>query len=150
MSPEEEEYLSELTRAYLLGREHSRREDKDEQNHSPSVERATSPMKSTAPLITPENNNNLPLLTSVNVKHDRFLHEPIGTKTTQVLPGIGSKYAHQLSECGFRKVRRLLGFYLMIKDDQQFVQWLNTKVKISIHSAWLCTHALRAWCQEHL
>ena len=89
-------------------------------------------------------------LGQINVKHQTFLREPIGTKSTHVLPGIGAKYAQQLAECGFPRTRRLLGFYLMIKDDQQFVHWLNTKAKVSSHSSWLCTNALRAWCQEHL
>jgi hypothetical protein len=83
-------------------------------------------------------------------KHQVFIHEPIAMKTTNVLPGIGVKYAQQLAECGFSTVRRLLGFYLIIKDDQNFVDWLNTKPQISVHSAWLCTNALRAWCQIHL
>jgi hypothetical protein len=86
----------------------------------------------------------------ISVKHHMFINEPIAMKVTNVLPGIGTKYAHQLSEYGFATVRRLLGFYLMIKDDQHFVMWLNTRVGISIHSAWLCTNALRAWCQTHL
>ena len=87
---------------------------------------------------------------TITAKHQAFINEPIAMKTIHVLPGIGSKYAQQLAECGFSTVRRLLGFYLMIKDDETFVQWLNTKVQLSIHSAWLCTNALRAWTQRHL
>ncbi len=86
----------------------------------------------------------------ITVKHQVFINEPIAMKTTNVLPGIGPKYAQQLAECGFSTVRRLLGFYLMIKDDQNFVNWLNNKPQISLHSAWSCTNALRAWCQAHL
>ena len=86
----------------------------------------------------------------MNVKHEIFINEPIAMKATNVLPGIGAKYAQQLIECGFSTVRRLLGFYLMIKDDQEFVMWLHNKVGISIHSAWLCTNALRAWCELYL
>lgn len=71
-------------------------------------------------------------------------------KTTNVLPGIGVKYAEQLAEYGFSTVKRLLGFYLMVKDDENFVNWLNNTVQISIHSAWLCTNALRHWCQTYL
>lgn len=142
MNSEEEQYLSELTRAYLLGREHSQKEQ--------------NPITVEQTMSTDEKNNNndtnvvSPSISSTNFKHDRFLHQPIGTKTTDILPGIGSKYANLLSECGFDKVRRLLGFYLMIKNDQEFVQWLKNNVKISTHSAFLCTNALRAWCQEHL
>jgi hypothetical protein len=83
-------------------------------------------------------------------KHQVFINEPIGMKTTNVLPGIGVKYAQQLADCGFSTVRRLLGFYLIIKNDENFVDWLNKKSQISIHSAWLCTKALRAWCQIYL
>jgi hypothetical protein len=85
-----------------------------------------------------------------SIKHKMFFNEPILMKTTNILPGIGTKYAQQLAECGFLTVRRLLGFYLMIKDDQHFVIWLNNKAGISIHSAWLCTNTLRTWCQTHL
>lgn len=88
--------------------------------------------------------------TMITAKHQVFINEPIAMKTIHVLPGIGTKYAHQLTECGFSTVRRLLGFYMMIKDDQTFVQWLNNKAQLSIHSAWLCTNALRAWSQRHL
>ena len=83
-------------------------------------------------------------------KYQTFFNQPIGMKTTNVLPGIGNKYAEQLSQCGFSTVRRLLAFYLMIKDDQHFVIWLNNKVGVATHSAWLCTNALRTWCQLHL
>jgi len=86
----------------------------------------------------------------ITIKYQKFINEPITMKTTNVLPGIGIKYAQQLAECGFSTVRRLLGFYLMIKNDQNFVNWLNDKPQISIHSAWLCTNALRSWCQAHL
>lgn len=86
----------------------------------------------------------------ISLKHEVFLQEPIAMKTINVLPGIGKKYAEQLEECGFSTVRRLLGFYLMIKNDQHFVIWLNSEVGISLHSAWLCTNALRSWCQTHL
>ncbi len=86
----------------------------------------------------------------ISNKHRTFFNEPIAMKPVNVLPGIGTKYAQQLSECGFLTVRRLLGFYLMIKDDQHFVIWLNNKAGISIHSAWLCTNTLRTWCQTHL
>ncbi len=87
---------------------------------------------------------------TTSVKYQIFMNEPIAMKTTNALPGIGIKYAQQLADCGFSTVRRLLGFYLMIKDDQQFVVWLNNNAQITIHSAWLCTNALRAWCQAHL
>ena len=86
----------------------------------------------------------------ITAKHQLFINEPIAMKTTTALPGIGTKYAQQLAECGFSTVRRLLGFYLMIKDDQTFVSWLNNRPQLSVHSAWLCTNALRAWCQGHL
>jgi len=87
---------------------------------------------------------------TTSVKYQIFMNEPIAMKSTNALPGIGIKYAQQLADCGFSTVRRLLGFYLMIKDDQQFVIWLNNNAQITIHSAWLCTNALRAWCQAHL
>ena len=86
----------------------------------------------------------------VNVKQHLFLVEPMGTKSTLVLPGIGQTFARQLAECGVGTARRLLGLYLMIKDDPQFVIWLTRRAKISKHSAWQCTHALRAWCQAKL
>ena len=98
--------------------------------------------------------DNQPLLSIpsevISLKHEVFLQEPIAMKTISVLPGIGKKYADQLEECGFSTVRRLLGFYLMIKDDQHFVTWLNREARISLHSASLCTYALRSWCQTHL
>lgn len=86
----------------------------------------------------------------ITAKHQLFINEPIAMKTTNVLPGVGNKYAQQLAECGFSTVRRLLGFYLMVKDDQTFVSWLSSRPQLSVHSAWLCTNALRAWCQGHL
>lgn len=88
--------------------------------------------------------------TVISTKHQLFINESIGMKATQVLPGIGTKYAQQLIECGFPTVRRLLGFYLMIKDDEQFINWLHDRVGISINSARSCTNALRIWCEVHL
>lgn len=104
-------------------------------------------------MLFQENEQQQQLSTSsdiLSIKHQIFINEPIAMKAITVLPGIGSKYAQQLAQCGFSTVRRLLGFYLIIKDDQQFVVWLNNKVGISTHSAWLCTNALRAWCKTNL
>ena len=100
-----------------------------------------------------ENNNEQQLLTecgNITVKHQIFLNEPSGSKSTNVLPGIGIKYAQQLADCGFLTVRRLLGFYLLIKNEHGFVHWLMHKPQLSTYSAWLCTKALRAWCHAHL
>ncbi|CAF3346853.1 unnamed protein product [Rotaria socialis] len=188
---DEQEYLNELTKAYLLGRQH--REDSDK---CQTVENEIFPDKqqeSNNDLLFDTNNNNqssspssilfynndekandhlsttkkssngsiislvengqqeLSTLSGIgSVKHRIFISEPIAIKAANALPGIGTKYAQQLAQCGFSTVRRLLGFYLMIKDDQHFATWLNNKVQLSTHSAWLCTNALRAWCEVHL
>ena len=133
----------------------------NELDHSPTamvdtINNNNQPIISSNSSVTPVNSDESTNLveqkssTMITAKHQVFINEPIAMKTTQVLPGIGSKYAQQLAECGFSTVRRLLGFYLMIKNDQTFVQWLNSKVQLSVHSAWLCTNALRAWSQRHL
>ncbi|CAF2595903.1 unnamed protein product [Rotaria sp. Silwood2] len=199
---DEQEYLNELTKAYLLGKRQILKEQQEENDKFQTLKNETLPAKQQesndlSPLvldITTTNNNqsNMPASPSsilfynnfqkldnhlssipnnstisldendqqqeqfsnpsgmISLKHETFINEPIAMKTTNVLPGIGIKYAQQLNECGFTTVRRLLGFYLMIKDDQHFVIWLNNKAGISIHSAWLCTNALRAWCEIHL
>ncbi|UJR26828.1 hypothetical protein I4U23_008141 [Adineta vaga] len=194
LTSDEQEYLNELTNAYILGREQILIEQQElRENVQTSInESLPDDSEEQRSLVYDTNNNNqfttsmnlsslsfrtndekfssllprtitstseslvndqssLPALSEmISLKHQIFLHEPIAMKTINVLPGIGRKYAEQLEECGFPTVRRLLGFYLMIKDDQHFVIWLNNKVGISFHSAWLCTNALRSWCQVHL
>ncbi|CAF0874871.1 unnamed protein product [Rotaria sordida] len=194
---DEQEYLNELTKAYLLGKQQILKEQQEENNKFQILKNETLPGKQQesndlSSLVFDTNNNNqsitppspssilfynnfqkldnplssIPNNSTISLvendqqqqlstpsgmissKHEIFINEPIAMKTTNVLPGIGIKYAQQLAEYGFTTVRRLLGFYLMIKDDQHFVIWLNNKVGISIHSAWLCTNALRAWCEQ--
>ncbi|CAF0903460.1 unnamed protein product [Rotaria sp. Silwood1] len=197
---DEQEYLNELTKAYLLGKKTILKEQQEENNKfqtlkneilsekqqesndlsSLAFDTTNNNNQSNTPaspssilfydnfqkldnhLLSKPNNSKISLIENdqqqqlsipsgmISLKHELFINEPIAMKTTNVLPGIGTKYAQQLSECGFTTVRRLLGFYLMIKDDQHFVIWLNNKAEISIHSAWLCTNALRAWCEVHL
>ncbi|CAF5083294.1 unnamed protein product, partial [Rotaria sp. Silwood1] len=197
---DEQEYLNELTKAYLLGKKTILKEQQEENNKfqtlkneilsekqqesndlsSLAFDTTNNNNQSNTPaspssilfydnfqkldnhLLSKPNNSKISLIENdqqqqlsipsgmISLKHELFINEPIAMKTTNVLPGIGTKYAQQLSECGFTTVRRLLGFYLMIKDDQHFVIWLNNKAEISIHSAWLCTNALRAWCEAYL
>ncbi|CAF3481147.1 unnamed protein product [Adineta steineri] len=193
LNTDEQEYLNELTKAYVLGREQILKEQQEANNKFQAFLNETIPEESDEPssLIYDTNNNNqsnTPINSSsvilhnnsqftstphetsksntslissnqqlssiqsemISIKHQIFINEPIAMKATNILPGIGIKYAHQLDECGFSTVRRLLGFYLLIKNDQNFVNWLNNNIGISMHSAWLCTNALRAWCQVHL
>ncbi|CAF1583033.1 unnamed protein product [Adineta ricciae] len=180
LTSDEQEYLNELTRAYILGREQLLQEQQEAKNkavtsvsenlcaeeseeHSSSIYdtnnnnqliEPSSILLQTTTSMLQSTYDNQPLLSTpsevISLKHEVFLQEPIAMKTISVLPGIGKTYAEQLEECGFSTVRRLLGFYLMIKDDQHFVIWLNSKAGISLHSAWLCTYALRSWCQTHL
>lgn len=132
MSAEDEQYLQELTKAYLLGREQMVAESNNNQTDIDISKEESFRTK------------------TKNQKYYTFLHQPIGSKSTQVIPGIGQKYSEQLADYGFQGVRRLIGFYLMIKNDQQFINWLTTKVKISFSSAKICTETLRVWCQKYL
>ena len=127
-------------------------ENSSTNNNNPTIAhiRALQPLSSHAKATDDDQSEPFAPSGLVNIKQHLFLVEPMGTKSTLVLPGIGHKYARQLAECGVGQARRLLGLYLIIRDDPQFVIWLTLRAKISKHSAWQCTHALRAWCQANL
>jgi hypothetical protein len=47
-----------------------------------------------------------------------------------LVPGIGKKYGQLLADHGFIYARQLLGYYLMLKDNEMFRKWLEYKFHI--------------------
>lgn len=48
-----------------------------------------------------------------------------------LVPGIGKKYGQILANHGFIYARQLLGYYLILKDNEMFRKWLQYQFQIS-------------------
>lgn len=48
-----------------------------------------------------------------------------------LVPGIGKKYGQVLANHGFIYARQLLGYYLILKDNEMFRKWLQYQFQIS-------------------
>ncbi|CAF0821214.1 unnamed protein product [Didymodactylos carnosus] len=130
LSSNEELYLKELTRAYLLGKngtwkelnkvcqKHRMENFIDNDEFVPSALQRTSWQSrqsvTTEPLFS-INDDEIFINQQHNTKYQLFILEPMGSKPTTCIPGIGIKYSKLLANSGFLTARRLLGFYLMNK-----------------------------------
>ncbi|CAF1450270.1 unnamed protein product [Rotaria sp. Silwood1] len=66
----------------------------------------------------------------ISNKRCQFSNEAISIKPITAVPGIGQKYGQLLADHGFIYARQLLGYYMMLKDNEMFRKWLEYKFHI--------------------
>ena len=79
-------------------------------------------------------------------KHRDFVKEPMGGKSVNCLPGIGSYAADNLKENKYTTARQVLGEFLRLKGDQkEFCSWLMEKSGALTKSQHDCFMALKVY-----
>ncbi|CAF0887426.1 unnamed protein product [Adineta steineri] len=79
---------------------------------------------------------------NISFKRCQFSNEAISIKPITAVPGIGKKYGQLLADHGFIYARQLLGYYMMLKDNEMFRKWLEYKFHIPRFRAAEITSAL--------
>lgn len=62
-------------------------------------------------------------------RNDDF--DRLNSSHLSLVPGIGKKYGQILANHGFIYARQLLGYYLILKDNEMFRKWLQYQFQIS-------------------
>ncbi|CAH1156178.1 unnamed protein product [Phaedon cochleariae] len=84
--------------------------------------------------------------TQTSRKWDDFTTQPIGTKSSDRIPGIGPRAYQSLNQMNYGSARRLLGKFLEC-ERQEFLSFLEERVGVLPHNAqkaWQCLHDYNA------
>ncbi|XP_037094137.1 barrier-to-autointegration factor-like [Pollicipes pollicipes] len=79
-----------------------------------------------------------------------FVAEPMGEKPVIDLAGIGEVLGKGLVNHGFDRAYIVPGQFLLLKDNELFVDWLVDLIHCNVKQASDCWQCLNDWCAEHL
>ncbi|CAL8401079.1 unnamed protein product [Boreogadus saida] len=84
-------------------------------------------------------------------KHADFVSQPMGTKMSDALPGIGDALGSRLAERGFERAYMVLGRYLVLgRDKVRFNRWLHETCRANEEQQRDCHRAIQEWCNSNV
>ena len=90
-------------------------------------------------------------MSSTSQKHRDFVAEPMGDKDVTALPGVGKTIGARLADKGFDKAYVVLGQFLVLKKNEElFLDWINTTAGANAKYGGDCYAGLRDWCNSFL
>ncbi|XP_075981550.1 barrier-to-autointegration factor-like [Anticarsia gemmatalis] len=87
---------------------------------------------------------------STSKKHRTFVAEPMGSKLTTEIPGVGNVLGARLGEAGYTRASHLYGEFLSKRQEKAaFQQWMKTEFNASSKQQADCYNSMREWTDRN-